>query len=122
MELGIALKSLENRENSYKESTDGLGVSQIVYYGSNKVMSRDQLRAWLAYQLLSGGKESRSDWSAEVRLDYRSRSVTASQYPFSGSRICTLQRCGFRVPEIGIKVGRYGLLPPDWACKADGAV
>lgn len=82
MELGIALKSLENRENSYKESTDGLGVSQIVYYGSNEVMSRDQLRAWLAYQLLSGGKESRSDWSAEVRLDYRSRSVTASQYPF----------------------------------------
>ena len=82
MELGIALKSLENRENSYKESTDGLGVSQIVYYGSNEVMSRDRLRAWLAYQFLSGGKESRSDWSAEVRLDYRSRSVTASQYPF----------------------------------------
>ena len=82
MELGIALKSLENRENSYKESTDGLGVSQIVYYGSNEVMSRDQLRAWLAYQFLSGGKESRSDWSAEVRLDYRSRPVTASQYPF----------------------------------------
>ena len=82
MELGIALKSQENRENSYKESTAGLGVSQIVYYGSNEVMGRKQLRAWLAYQLLSGGKESRSDWSAEVRMDYRSRSVTASQYPF----------------------------------------
>ena len=58
MELGIALKSLENRENSYKESTDGLGVSQIVYYGSNEVMSRDQLRAWLAYQLLQEVKRA----------------------------------------------------------------
>lgn len=82
MELGITLKSLENRENSYRESTDELGVSKIIYYGSNEVMSRDQLRAWLAYRLLSGEKECRSDWSAGIRLDYRSRSMTTSQYPF----------------------------------------
>lgn len=122
MELGIALKSQENRENSYKESTDGLGVSQIVYYGSNEVMGRKQLRAWLAYQLLSGGKESRSDWSAEVQMDYRSRSVTASQYPFFRKQSLHVTGLWLQEPETGIKAGRYGLLPPDWTCRVDGAV
>ena len=122
MELGIALKSLENRENSYKESTDELGVSQIVYYGSNEVMSGDQLRAWLAYQLLSGGKESR------FRLV--GRSADGLSFPLcDGIAISVLPEAeSARYRDVAsecqnwYKAGRYGLLPLDWACKADGAV
>lgn len=82
IELKVFSKSLENNENSYKESTDANGVSQIVYYGSNKVGEKEWYGADVTYSFLSGDGMRRSDWSAGMGAGYYSRHLTASQYPF----------------------------------------
>lgn len=82
IELKVFSKSLGNNENSYKESTDANGVSQIVYYGSNKVGEKDWKVADITYSILSGKCIRRSDWSVGISAGYYSRHVTASQYPF----------------------------------------
>ncbi|MBM6865482.1 hypothetical protein H6A66_09920 [Bacteroides caecigallinarum] len=82
MELNVFSKSLENNENSYKESTDANGVSQIVYYGSNKVGDKRWEGADITYSFLSGNGLKRSDWFAGIGAGYYSRLITASQYPF----------------------------------------
>lgn len=82
IELNVFSKSLENNENSYKESTDANGVSQIVYYGSNKVGEKEWKGIDITYSFLSGNGIRRSDWSAGMGTGYYSRLVTASQYPF----------------------------------------
>ena len=82
LELNVFSKSLENNENSYKESTDANGVSQIVYYGSNKVGEKVWKGADIIYSILSGKGIRRSEWSAGIDAGYYSRLVTASQYPF----------------------------------------
>ena len=81
-ELNVFSKSLENNENSYKESTDANGVSQIVYYGSNKVGEKEWKGADITYSILSGKGIRRSEWSAGIDAGYYSRLVKASQYPF----------------------------------------
>lgn len=86
IELNVSGKSLENNENSYKESTDANGVSQIVYYGSNKVGEKEWKGAEVTYSFLSGDGIRRSDWSAGIGVGYYSRLVTASQYPFYRSQ------------------------------------
>ena len=82
LELNVFGKSLENNENSYKESTDANGVSQIVYYGSNKVGEKEWKGVDITYSILSGKGIRRSEWSAGIDAGYYSRLVKASQYPF----------------------------------------
>lgn len=82
IELRAYSQSLENKENSYKTSTDANGVSQIVYYGQNKVGEKSWRGANISYTLLTGEDEKRSDWSAGVAAGYDSRLLTATVYPF----------------------------------------
>ena len=82
VELNFGYSSLENNENSFKESTDQSGVSQIVYYGSNKVGDRNLFKARLDYQILIGRKENRSDFKVGSSLGFYSRNVTSSLYPY----------------------------------------
>ena len=81
--LNAYRRSLENEENSYKESTDANGVSQIVYYGSNRVGEKVWKGANVSYTLLSGSTpRKRADWMAGMEAGYEARLLTASPYPF----------------------------------------
>lgn len=82
LELNASYTLLENNENSYKKTTDQSGVSQIIYYGSNKVGEKSLFRAVLDYRLLYGNNKNRSDWNLWTSLGYMSRALTASLYPF----------------------------------------
>lgn len=82
LELNLFRKSLENKENSYKESTDENGVSQIVYYGNNKVGEKEWNGVDIKYSILLGKGTWRSEWTAGIDAGYYSRNVTVSQYPF----------------------------------------
>lgn len=82
LEATVGLRSLENFENAYKESTDESGVSQIIYYGSNRVGEKEWLQAGLFYRLSAPGKWGKPAWQFSVAAVYSGRNLTASQYPF----------------------------------------
>lgn len=83
MEVSAFWKTLENHENSYKRNTDANGVSQTVYYGSNKVGEKEWKGGSLMYSVLPESRvPKRASWSAGAGVGYYVRQVMASQYPF----------------------------------------
>ena len=81
-ELSVEQNKLTNNENSYRESTDASGVTQIVYYGSNEVLKRTEWKAHAAYTLHVNPSETFSDWVIGAEADFQARTNNATLYPY----------------------------------------
>lgn len=82
IDAAIGTQTLQNYENSYKESTDESNVTQIIYYGSNEVTDRKEWNGQLDYTLYIGMKDRTPVWTAGVKTLFYSRNTTASVYPY----------------------------------------
>lgn len=82
VDASISRHSLNNYENSYKESTDESNVTQIIYYGSNEVMDRKEWKGTLDYTLYAGHEGQHPQWITGIRTLFYARNTTTSVYPY----------------------------------------
>ena len=82
LEVAVDKRLTENYENNYKESTDADGVSQIFYYGKNKMLDRNRWSANVAYTFYRNTQADRSKFNAGGRFHFSSTKSTTSVYPF----------------------------------------
>jgi hypothetical protein len=79
--LDVENESLENYENIFVKETQPGGKTDILYYGSNKVINRDLLHAQLEYSFLGDVKNFHPEWTLKAGIDFHERSQTTSLYP-----------------------------------------
>ena len=72
----------KNNENNFKTSTDANGVSHIQYYGSNKVLDRDNINAALKYTFFKDAGKARSTYFAGAAARFSNMEQTTTLYPF----------------------------------------
>ena len=81
-EASVDKQLTENYENNYKESTDADGVSQIYYYGKNKMLDRSKWHGAISYTFYHNVEAGRSQLNAGARFLFSSTESTTSLYPF----------------------------------------
>ena len=82
LELKIDNMAIDNFENSYRESTDANGVSQIKYYGKNKMQDHVQLKGAFSYTFHKKMNKARPQYSAGVRAMFDLTDAETIYYPF----------------------------------------
>ena len=82
LEVSVLKQLTENYENNYKESTNDDGVSQIYYYGKNKMLDCDKWKAAIAYTFYRDAQAVRSKFKAGGRFLFSATDSRTSVYPF----------------------------------------
>lgn len=82
VELSLQNSKLTNFENAYKEATDEANVTQIIYYGSNEVLRRNELEAKAGYTLYWENKDNRPVWIVAGSVSLYHRDSRTVVYPY----------------------------------------
>jgi hypothetical protein len=82
LDLRVAARALENRQNIYRLETPQGGSSSTVYYGQSQVLDQKIRESSLHYSLHSGNIGLVPKWMFNAGVNYRSRTQQVSIYPF----------------------------------------
>jgi hypothetical protein len=75
-------EQIENAENVWRKENTAGGRTDVVYYGSNKVLNRNVLNAHIAYTANLNVTDYCPEWILSTAADYYNRQQTVAQYPF----------------------------------------
>jgi hypothetical protein len=83
LKLNAGREQLENNENIFQRNTpQGGGQTDVLYYGSNKVLDRTISKMQLVYTADLGVKDYLPAWSLQAGGDFYNRRQTVSVFPF----------------------------------------
>ena len=82
LEADLKQRYIENDENSYKQSTDASGVTQIKYYGANQTLDRTRWQGSLSYIYYRHTDRARTPYHLGARLQFLAEESKVSVFPF----------------------------------------